>query len=261
MNVKFLRHKVSNGATSLCELFKGAGHNAKKLKINTRYTGRPTDVVINWGSTSRKSLSPDIRIINNPEGVALSSDKIKTFTKLQEAGLGGNLPKWTTSIGEAFAMISTDLDTIYCRTLTRASEGRGIEVATEPNQVVSAPLYTAKVDIEREVRIHVCNGTVIDFAQKKRMGSERLESEGIDSPDENIRSHSRGWIFARDGVTIPEEMKSVAVAAVTALGLDFGAVDMAITPQGNFKIFEINSAPGLEGTTLNSYYEALAGLV
>lgn len=261
MNIKFLRHKASKGATALCNLFKEDGHSSKKLKINTRYTGRPTDVIINWGSSSRKTLSPDLRIINKPEGVALSANKISTFIKLTEAGLGGNLPKWTISKEEAVAMITNDLDTVYCRTLTQASEGRGIEVATTPDQVVSAPLYTSKVEVDREVRVHVCNGTVIDFAQKKRMGPERLEEEGIDSPDEDIRSHSRGWIFARGGVTIPEEMKGIAVAAVMALGLDFGAVDMAITPQGNFKIFEINSAPGLEGTTLESYYEALSGMI
>ena len=102
------------------------------------------------------------------------------------------------------------------------------------------------------------NNRIIDFAQKKQMSSATREERGVsEEPDGHIRNHGNGWIFARGGVEIQDEVKEVAIKAVSALGLDFGAVDIVITPQGVGKILEINTAPGLEGTTLESYKNAI----
>ena len=46
--------------------------------------------------------------------------------------------------------------------------------------------------------------------------------------------------------------------SVNLLGLDFGAVDIGHRLQDNkFFVFEINTAPGIEGSTLDKYAKAI----
>lgn len=260
--IKFLRSAASNGLNVLIAKLKEADHDVKKLKISgSRYRGNGSDLVFNWGRSDYGSIANSYATLNVPDAVVLSSSKAKTFKALQDAGMENSIPKWTQDIATAGQWILNQGEKVYCRTLTRASQGKGIVIATTQDELVSAPLYTAGVDVAREVRVHVFKGTVIDFAQKKRMSSERLRDEEIEEADDNIRSHGRGWVFARSGVEVSDAVKDVAIRAVSALGLDFGAVDIAITPQGVAKIYEVNSAPGLEGTTLESYSRAFLGYI
>jgi len=236
----------------------GASKGCKALRDSLKEEG--LDVLKIKKVGSRGIIREDIQILNDPTSVAKASDKVVTFQTLQEEGMSNYIPEWTTRLEDAVAMVAEG-EVVYCRTLSRASQGRGIVIASETNEVVQAPLYTCKVDVSREVRIHVFGDRVIHFAQKKRMGSERREEEGISEANEDVRSHDNGWIFSISDVEIPQEAQDVAIRGVKALGLDFGAVDMALTPQGGCKIYEINTAPGLEGTTLVKYTEAFKDYV
>jgi hypothetical protein len=51
-------------------------------------------------------------------------------------------------------------------------------------------------------------------------------------------------------------LKNAAVKSVEVLGLDFGAVDCCIDMANHPWIIEINSGPGLQGTTLDKYVAA-----
>ncbi len=59
------------------------------------------------------------------------------------------------------------------------------------------------------------------------------------------RNHDNGFSFdrVRGGVVGATQ---VADAALTALGLDFGAADVLETPSGEFVVLEVNTAPGIE---------------
>ena len=57
-----------------------------------------------------------------------------------------------------------------------------------------------------------------------------------------------------------EDIKAEAIKAVTALSLDFGAVDIKVNNRGKFFIIEVNSAPSLGGATRDSYLELLPRL-
>jgi glutathione synthase/RimK-type ligase-like ATP-grasp enzyme len=195
---------------------------------------------------------PVERIINTPEAVKRASDKLRCLRRL-EANEVGSI-QYTTHRHEA-EQWSRDGEVVYCRELTRASQGRGITVAHSPDELVSAPLYTKGVrDVKREYRAHVLNGEVIDLVAKAtRAGEEPLNSE--------IRNHSNGWVFVRDAVTIPDSTKrdlvSLSISAVEALDLDMGAVDIIRDERDNLYVLEINTAPGVEGTTLEIYQREL----
>lgn len=76
-----------------------------------------------------------------------------------------------------------------------------------------------------------------------------------------MRNHANGFIFAHEGVDIPDDVKELAVGAVAALDLDFGAVDLIQTKMGKWYVLEVNTACGLAGTTLKKYAEQFRNLL
>lgn len=105
--------------------------------------------------------------------------------------------------------------------------------------------------------MHVFNGAIIDVQRKMR---------NRDVPDEQVnwmvRNHSNGFIFGREGVSLPSTATQLCIDAVAELGLDFGAVDLIWNEHSDtYYVLEINTAPGLTGTTLEKYAEAIEGLL
>jgi glutathione synthase/RimK-type ligase-like ATP-grasp enzyme len=95
--------------------------------------------------------------------------------------------------------------------------------------------------------VHVFNQKVIDFVQKKkRVGHENRNNQ--------IRNHQNGWVYCRENVIKPEGIEQLALDAMKALSLNVGAVDIIYNEKENkCYVLEINSAPGLEGTTVEKY--------
>lgn len=242
MKIRIEPYKLWSGGA------KALGARAGILRATRRQVAKhgDFDVVVNWGRSERRFNG---EYINAPEQVAVASDKLRAAEALREHGVPQ--PEYTTDYNVAKQWVEAG-QTVVCRTLLRASEGRGIVLATTVDELCKAPLYTKYVKKADEYRIHVAFGKAIDAQQKKR----RLEV-----PDESvnwqIRNAKNGWVFTRGGVSPPRCVGDAAVAAVAALGLDFGAVDVGYNVHaGQATVYEVNTAPGLEGTTLHSYYRA-----
>ncbi len=80
----------------------------------------------------------------------------------------------------------------------------------------------------------------------------------MENVNKYIRSHDKGWCFAFKHLVdepVPAIVRDIAIRSVNALGLDFGGVDMGWNDDGTC-VFEINTAPGLEETSLKAYVEA-----
>lgn len=194
-----------------------------------------------------------VRMLNSTSGIILASNKIEFFKHVTQTG-GVNLPTWTLNKEEAKRWLQSEGDTVYCRGLTRASQGRGITVAHSQEEVTNAPLYTKGINVKREYRAHVVNGEVIDLIAK---------TESTEITNTEIRNHTNGWVFTRNVVTIPESTRvalvNQAIGVVESLGLDFAAVDLLRDMQNNIYVLEVNTAPGMEGTTLERYVNAFKG--
>lgn len=244
MKIRIEPYKLWSGGA------KALGLRAGILRATKRQVAKygDFDVVINWGRSERRFNG---EYINAPENVVLASDKLRAAEALREHGTPQ--PDFTTSQEEAKKW-AEEGSVVVCRKLLRASQGRGIVLASTPDEVVKAPLYTRYVKKADEFRVHVAFGKVLDVQQKKR----RLEVPD-DQVNWQIRNAKNGWVFARDGVDAPAVVRDAAVSAVAALGLDFGAVDVGYNAKrGEAAVYEVNTAPGLEGTTLETYYEAFA---
>ena len=237
----------------------------KRIRQNGSYRWRPGKKIINWGNNHLANWMLNVPVMgamwNNPIFIQLASDKKLTFEKLALANLP--IPNYTNLIAAAENWLYNPpkypglKHAVLSRTLTRANSGRGIVIATKPEELVPAPLYTRYVPKQDEYRVHVFRELgVIDVQQKRRDTSVAGEDR-----DPYIRNHDAGWVFCRDNLLVPQVVLNAATDAVMALGLDFGAVDIGFHNTIGPCIYEVNTAPGLEGQTLVKYAEAFNQLI
>jgi hypothetical protein len=222
---------------------------AKAIRRIIPGKSKPT-LVLNYGAT-KPLPNYNGRYLNHPKAVQAAADKIKTFQLLTEA----NIPTvpWTTNRDEALEWITKNKAMVVARTLTRASEGRGAVFTDHPELLVPAPLYTRYIKKQAEFRVNVAFGTIINIRQKRR----RTDFEG--EVNNLCRSHANGWVFCSEGVDKSNPILcSLALNSISAVRLDFGAVDIIYNAHYNsYFVLEVNSAPGMEGETLTNFIEAL----
>lgn len=177
-------------------------------------------------------------------------NKIEQFKKFTEASV--SCPKFATDVSRLNELESK---TIFARTLINATNGRGIVEFDYPNEqgYPRAPLYTAYVPKKAEYRFHVFGDKVIDVQEKRKK-----RSFNADNRDTRVRNVNNGYVYCRDGVNPPAGAADLAVRAVQALGYQYGAVDLIYNEKRNCSyVLEVNSRPGLMGTTLEKYADAL----
>ena len=222
---------------------------------NSRYVPRPTDTIINWGSSDLPDWSQRVgRIINRPEAVRLASHKLRFLRHLKDVGSEVRVPDWTTSREEAKSWLNERrCRRIFVRTVLQGHSGEGIVVVHDADALNSHPdgsLFVAYKPKVHEYRLHVGGGEVFR-AQRKSIPA------GIELSPEKfwIRNHGNGFIYTTGNVgNIRPRWMQMAVAAVRDLGLDFGAVDMIYNNrEEQMYVLEVNTAPGLEGSTLLDY--------
>jgi len=235
----------SQGAKTLAKAL-----GVKRLRTSeSRYKPRTGDVIINWGnSTGLPSLyaTDTIRVLNRPHYLKYVADKLRFFQKVGEEDASIIPSFWTEP-----ESIPADAYPIVCRTVLNGHSGSGIVMANSPDDLVPAPLYVQYVRKKDEYRVHVglINGEPSVFSVQKKV--RRLEH---DNPNWQIRNHGNGFNYARNDIEPPEQVLEVARKALAISGLDFGAVDVIWNEKKERAyVLEINTAPGLVGTTTEDY--------
>lgn len=237
----------------------GAKALAKSLGIKRvwpkKWKPKPNDLIINWGSSKIPELWKSLSHIENPDmwlnfpgNVKISCDKLMTLIGLDWNGV--NHPAYTTEKSQVEQWLEEGF-TVIARTLLKSHSGKGIVIMTKGDEVVDAPLYTIYEKKKHEYRVHVFDGKVIDVQQKKKR-------KDYDNHNTLIRNHSNGWVYCRDDIDVPEKVLAQGVKAVNAVGLNFGAVDIGYNEYyDRAVVYEVNSAPGLYGSTVFSYKNAI----
>lgn len=201
--------------------------------------------ILNWGNPKEMTIKEGQIVLNKPENIHRAINKLTALTVLKEAGV--RVPEFRTELA------GVDSGIWFARRTLTGSGGRGIEVIRKGCAVPSAPLYVQYVKKSTEYRVHVVNGQVIFCQQKKR---ERSSQQTKDQ--KLIRNRDNGWVFCLVHEDPPQEVKDAAVAAVVALGLDYGAVDIVVgRDDSRAYVLECNTAPGISSPTLvQAYREA-----
>jgi len=220
---------------------------------STKYQPRWTDYIINWGC-SKEWPWINLTTKNSNQIVV---DKLNFFQHMEAHNkvfehCHVNIPEWTTDPNLVRDWLA-DGDTVCARTILTGHSGTGIIILSpdHPTVVPIAPLYVKYKKKRHEYRVHFFKDghtyTIIDVTQKKKR-------KGFENVDTKIRNHKNGWVYAREDITEPKDLRSQALNAAFASGLDFGAVDLIWNEkEDKCYVLEINSAPGLVGTTLDKY--------
>lgn len=206
-------------------------------------------VNLNWGN--KEYPDDGFWWLNKPSAVTVASNKLETFKALEAAGVS-HVPY--TSSKETAKAWQNKGSVIFART-TGGQGGSGITIVGEghSSDLPDRPLYTLYVKKKKEFRVHVFRGQVIDVQQKKRRNGSEADSL--------IRNHDNGWIFAHMDIVEPDGIRDLAIAAVRAVGLDFGAVDIIWNEKQNkCFVLEVNTAPGLTDSTAEKYANAINSL-
>lgn len=261
MSIAIYSHSISDSINALSDLYRERSVRHIKLRRErSTYSPRNTDIIFNYGSRNQmitdiydRALITGTTFLNAPQAVNRAANKVNAFNALRNAGVP--TVEFTTETETARDWIS-HRSTVYSRTVLNGHSGEGIHIADNNEDFVEAPLYTKGITLQRrEFRVHVMQGIVIYVQQKKRVEGWR------DLPEysERIRNHHTGWIYATSDINPNEACINSAIAAVNALGLDFGAVDI-ITRHDHAWVLEVNTAPGLTGTTLETYAQNLINI-
>lgn len=239
MNIYIAPYKI--GSESARTLARSLG--ALRTEGNKGYT-YPSSI-INWGKSDLNVWGRGVRkIYNRPYAVRVAASKLISLTTFTNKRVP--TVEYTLDPIKAKAWLDQD-GVVYGRMLDNSCQGRGIKVITADDMTFpQCPLYTRAILGGKEFRVHVAGTKVIDFTRKRRR-------EGAGA-SEYIRNSNNGWVFCRQEEELPDTVAAASIMAVAALGLDFGACDVIIK-DGKVAVLEVNTAPGIEGTSLTKYVE------
>lgn len=217
--------------------------------------GHP-DVIIRWGSSA--PLATKALQINSAESIAVTANKLAALQKMHEAGVP--VPGFASldTVFESFSEGRLKLP-IIGRSLYHHS-GRDFYFCKSTADVAKAfsndrvEYFISYIEINREFRVHVIGDKIIKVIEK-------VESEE-GATDKIIRSNHLGWQFKKILVDdTPLKIKQIARAAIKALSLDFGAVDIILDKKNNVYVLECNSAAGLNDIGIDLYADKLNSLI
>lgn len=233
----------------------------KVLRVNKdsiTYKNKPTDYVINWG-VSRYKPNHTVAYVQNKlyffRTIQKYNDTHKDYPDCHV-----NIPEWTEDKDVAQQWID-DQQMVVGRKLLNSHSGNGIILFDSETITtnVECPLYVKYKKKKSEFRVHVFSKDdgpleVIDVTQKKK----RKDFDG--EINTKIRNHKNGWVYCRENITEPHDLRTQALRAAILCGIKHGAVDVIYNEKENKSyVLEINSAPGIEGTTLEKYVSAFIG--
>ena len=242
MRFRILPYKsYSKSAKRLAEAVGG-----KRLKlVGSTFVKRDGDVIINWGNSS----CPWPLALNS--SIFPAGDKLKFMWQMKDSGNEEIIPRFWTSKEN----IPDDAFPIVCRTILNGHSGRGIVIANTRDSLVECDLYVQYIKKLHEYRVHLGKNGTIAVQHKRRKNDHQ-------NPNWMVRSHDNGFVYTRQNVDPPSCVVDVARKAFDSSGLDFGAVDVIYNSAlHRAYVLEINTAPGLEGSTVEDYANYFKELV
>ena len=242
---------------SVRELTSAINTKIQELRLNanvmslvsegSRYRSRVGDIVVNYGNRRyNDAFFGGATVLNSVVALNRAANKVAAFNALRLA----EVKTVEYTVDREVALNWNRNEIVYERETLTGHSGEGITVRLTREGVAEAPLYTKGIQgPRREWRVHVFEG-VITYVQKK---IRRNGYRDLSTYREDIRNHHTGWVYSSNFQDAPPDQVLIqAHKAVSALGLNFGAVDL-ISKNTNAWVLEVNTAPGLTGTTLETY--------
>ena len=224
LKLRLVSHKL--GSSSLKKIQMGL---STKLgyKVFRGKTAKPNRVNIRYGDCKDKLFQYEWFAANEVPALPFTTSKQQVAQWLAEGSV------------------------VFARTLTRASEGKGIVVLDNPGNIVGAPVYTKYRKKKKEFRVHVYKDQVVTVLEKRK----KKEFSGHNP---KIRNTANGYVFCSQDVVEPEGIRELALKARGVTASDFAGVDIGYNEKLNeLFVIEVNSAPGIEGSNVDKYVEVI----
>jgi len=257
---------------------------------------RNKDIIIGWGTKTSEDVNlGDTKILNHPNAIRKNRNKLKVLEMLKaDRSLSNNIAKFCPANRILRAIDRGEIALPLIGRKKHHQGGKGLWICLVKNHVEKAisdgaEYFQSYIDIKAEYRLHVFAGSIIYAVKKIENPTEagwisqrkekiqehagkhdvNLDNAAVDYvlgrlvkeavlPDQIVRSNTRGWKFSGIALnTMPASLRNAAIKAVEVIGLDFGAVDCATDMGDHPFIIEVNTGPGLQGTSFNKYKEAL----
>lgn len=203
------------------------------------------DHLIRWGSSSSVRYRPD-NVVNQRSAISNNVDKFGSLRRMDDAGVP--VPNFSRS----------PRDIGYPAFGRGSSHEGGTDIVVVENDLQArqsgSDYFTEYIQSQSEFRVHVVDGTIEKLSEK--IAREVSEEDGRHPV---IRNYDNGWRFLRPQSGRPAGVVQ-AIAAVRAMELDFGAVDMIFDEENNPYVLEVNTAPSADPPTIQTYGEALADM-
>jgi glutathione synthase/RimK-type ligase-like ATP-grasp enzyme len=243
------------GSKSAIALAQGIEGKVIRLE-NSKFKPSNRKTIINWGSTTIDPYTLRVaKVLNHPELVNRASNKKNFFELAKAAGENGpNVPEFTFSKEQARQWLTEEKPKkLFARTVLAGHSGEGIvkvNTVEDLEPLAEGTMLVVYVPKKREFRFHVDRKVGV-FCIQEKLKKKEVPNEEVDY---QIRNHANGFIFAKQDIDVPEGCKEQAVKALAVTGLDFGAVDVIYNErQEKAYALELNTAPGLEGSTVEDY--------
>lgn len=244
------------GSKSALALAQGLEGKVIKLE-NSKFKPSAKKLIVNWGSTAQNPavFGGGAVVLNTPEKIQRASNKKIFFELAKAAGeQGPRVPNFTLSKAEAAGWLTGEKPKrLFARTVLAGHSGEGIvkvNTVEELEAIAEGTLIVEYVPKKREFRFHVDRLQGV-FCIQEKLKKKEVPNEEVDY---QIRNLANGFIFAKQDIEVPEGCKEEAVKALAVTELDFGAVDVIYNERTNMAYaLEVNSAPGLEGSTIEDY--------
>lgn len=265
------RPGAAESADALAKALKG-----KRIVSLSGATFQKGDVVLCWGAQCAE-IGGGVTVLNGPSLKRKSTD-IRLLTKAgvrtvetsrtRPVGIGdpifklvvalrdqigtiadrGDVVRLLPDLGKRLSALKTESAKAWkdpIEWLGREDDhSRGTDLISPPKK----PDYWVKrEEFVTEYRVHAFDGYSI------RAG-EKVKSSKTKTHHPWIKSWETGWDLSYVGVT--PKVRAIAIAAIKALGLTFGAVDIGETAKGELVVLEVNRAPALDGGEIPAYVRA-----
>lgn len=209
------------------------------------------DILIRWGGTEKTPQRAG-RVVNKRDAIILASNKREALRKMAECHVPIPRTWGINDPGILFPALGRKdhhrkgSDIVLC--IQKSDLQRALNAGCTH--------MTGLIPKAREFRVHVFENEILKISEKILTEPEKYCPW--------IWNYETGFTFRNPRALLPAvqtQLEAAAKAAVQAIGLDFGAVDICIGDDGHMRVFEVNTGPSLAEKSMGLYARKLAALL
>jgi len=231
----------SESAPTAREMIKALKEHGANINGGTEPPREKIDILIRWGSQKQIAVKPN-KVYNKLSAIRQTSDKLTALKVLDSNGV--RVPPFSTIDGNNnyFPALGRKIKHTGGEDIILLLQQSDLKKAKE----AGCSFLTEYIPTKNEYRVHV-------FGDKAVKVSQKILTEPDKATNPWVRNLDTGYTFREPRTKLSKIDEMLAINAVQALGLDFGAVDLVVSDKNIAYILEVNTAPGLLESSVNTY--------